>query len=106
MSDGLPPFTVLDAELTSLVKQAPAEPAPQRRRLRAAATRATAAAAAPAARRPAGAPQKSLKLLVRPGYEEAVGAWIRQQGGRVVSGGARVRSPSSRSRRSPPSRRF
>lgn len=86
MSDGLPPFTILDAELTSMVKQTPAAPAPQRRRPRAAATRATLGSPSPATER-GGAPKKSLKLLVRPGQEKAVGVWIRQQGGRVVSGG-------------------
>jgi subtilisin family serine protease len=90
MSDGRPPFTVLDAELTSLVKQTPAAPVPQRSRLRVAATRAAAEAASPAVERQGGSPQKSLKLLVQPGQEERVGAWIRLQGGRVVSGGARV----------------
>jgi subtilisin family serine protease len=88
MSDGQPPFTVLDAELTSLVKQPPAEPVPGRR-TRAARTREAAPDAPPAGGRQGGS-QKSLKLQVRPGHEKVVRAWVERQGGRVVSDGARV----------------
>jgi subtilisin family serine protease len=49
-----------------------------------------AGASAGAVRQSGGAPQRSLKLLIQPGCEKKVHAWVVQQGGRVVSEGARV----------------
>ena len=38
----------------------------------------------------AAVPKQSVKLWVQSGFEESVGRWVRERGGRIVSGGERV----------------
>jgi subtilisin family serine protease len=86
MTEG-PRLSVLDAELAALARQARGEIASRRvRNLKAR------AAGARSAGGPAGKEEavRSLKIVVRSGQEESVGEWVRQAGGKVVSGGPRV----------------
>jgi subtilisin family serine protease len=88
MSDE-PRFTVLDAELASIARHPPRE-MPMMMRSRVAATKGLGETSAGPSQQRGDALQRSLKLLVQPGFEKNVQAWIKEQGGKVVSGGERV----------------
>src|SRR5687767_11617277 len=89
MSDG-PPFTVLDAELSSLSRRA--QEALTARSARSVRSRAAGSRAksSTSEERQSGSSLKSLKVMVEAGREREIETWIKNQGGRVVSAEFRV----------------